>query len=168
MPDGVNAVSLLVAFCEESVCRSWLDFESDAGGNAWHGRHGALNPERVEEATGSPQLEEGQIGLNDSDSELAMPDLDFIDDLSVDSPKEAHPLQINAHDLTAETSPLESKGSSARAEGCVICMERASDFAIVPCGHRCLCQICSRNLTKCPVCRTYVQGVLKIFDCSLP
>ena len=72
----------------------------------------------------------------------------------------------SAQDLNAATPAQERKGDSGRGEGCVICMERPSDYAVVPCGHRCLCQLCSRRLTRCPVCRTFVLQILKIFDCS--
>mmetsp|Transcript_34021 Transcript_34021/g.54527 ORF Transcript_34021/g.54527 Transcript_34021/m.54527 type:complete len:1001 (-) Transcript_34021:182-3184(-) len=51
---------------------------------------------------------------------------------------------------------------------CVICMDRAiAPYAMVPCGHQCLCQIC-KNLIKpdkhkCPMCNGSVTMVIKLF-----
>eukprot|EP00931_Biecheleriopsis_adriatica_P033838 TRINITY_DN19623_c0_g1_i1.p1 TRINITY_DN19623_c0_g1~~TRINITY_DN19623_c0_g1_i1.p1 ORF type:complete len:439 (-),score=62.10 TRINITY_DN19623_c0_g1_i1:19-1281(-) len=37
---------------------------------------------------------------------------------------------------------------------CVICMEEAAEYAVVPCGHQCLCKNCKQTSPPhCPVCR---------------
>merc|ERR1711964_557692 len=53
---------------------------------------------------------------------------------------------------------------------CVVCMERKHEFAIVPCGHMCLCRVCGppeseveSNLKECPICRGDVKGTMQIY-----
>mmetsp|Transcript_21435 Transcript_21435/g.71002 ORF Transcript_21435/g.71002 Transcript_21435/m.71002 type:complete len:260 (-) Transcript_21435:271-1050(-) len=46
---------------------------------------------------------------------------------------------------------------------CVICLDKQAKMACVPCGHKCLCEDHSAGLRACPICRTNVQTVLKIY-----
>ena len=49
---------------------------------------------------------------------------------------------------------------------CVICMERAADYALLPCGHKCVCQqdaVATKQRGTCPVCRSQVQAYNRIF-----
>lgn len=55
-------------------------------------------------------------------------------------------------------------GREAQDEACVICLDEPSDFACVPCGHRCLCAGCQDKANGvCPICRSDVQGIFRIF-----
>jgi len=49
---------------------------------------------------------------------------------------------------------------------CSICLDKEATNAIVPCGHRCLCDDCG-NRTRiriCPICRSPINQLVKIFD----
>lgn len=52
---------------------------------------------------------------------------------------------------------------------CVVCLTHAKTHAFVPCGHRCVCAGCSKEVLRgsgkaeCPVCRTRANGALQIF-----
>ena len=46
---------------------------------------------------------------------------------------------------------------------CVICLDGDSEYAAVPCGHLCLCLNCSKTVLQCPVCRTRMLAVLRVF-----
>jgi hypothetical protein len=53
---------------------------------------------------------------------------------------------------------------------CIICLTGRPSHAIIPCGHRCLCDdaACTAAFqpsrrAKCPLCRTPVQGLLHVF-----
>jgi len=53
---------------------------------------------------------------------------------------------------------------------CVVCQEHESVVACIPCGHRCLCVHCGKRLSRrekmpCPICRTTVAGIFRIYDC---
>jgi hypothetical protein len=53
---------------------------------------------------------------------------------------------------------------------CVVCFDAPKEYAIVPCGHQCVCGACVEQLTKtrtptCPVCRERIQQTMKVF-CS--
>ena len=60
-----------------------------------------------------------------------------------------------------------ASSSVASALACVICFHGASEFACVPCGHRCLCQRCSEQFksanAQCPMCREPMLMVMKVY-----
>lgn len=47
---------------------------------------------------------------------------------------------------------------------CVVCLSADSTHIMIPCGHRCMCQDCSSQISKmqnrCPICRRDVISVL--------
>mmetsp|Transcript_23213 Transcript_23213/g.36303 ORF Transcript_23213/g.36303 Transcript_23213/m.36303 type:complete len:354 (-) Transcript_23213:360-1421(-) len=45
---------------------------------------------------------------------------------------------------------------------CVICLDRESTHAFVPCGHKCVCKAHS-HCSKCPVCRKPVQNSIRVY-----
>ena len=59
---------------------------------------------------------------------------------------------------------VSSSVASTRARECVVCLEGKPVMALVPCGHRVLCESCHVGLQTCPICMTPVESVLKIFD----
>lgn len=60
--------------------------------------------------------------------------------------------------------------SPAKVKMCVVCMSKAADRVLVPCGHVCLCEDCSsfqelaRLRNKCPECRQIFREVIKIYS----
>ena len=59
----------------------------------------------------------------------------------------------------------EEKEESAQLLECCVCLDGEPTYAVLPCGHRCLCEGC-RGAAKheCPVCRTPAQGTVRIFE----
>jgi len=49
---------------------------------------------------------------------------------------------------------------------CVVCLERVASMALVPCGHRCVCEECAPFLPGigCPICRAPVEKSVRVFD----
>ena len=51
---------------------------------------------------------------------------------------------------------------------CVVCLVRRARMALVPCGHKCVCQDCVQILRDagagCPLCRREMQDAILIFD----
>ena len=46
---------------------------------------------------------------------------------------------------------------------CAVCLDDDANYAVVPCGHRCLCADCLKMVSHCPVCRTRMAAVLRVF-----
>mmetsp|Transcript_1411 Transcript_1411/g.1871 ORF Transcript_1411/g.1871 Transcript_1411/m.1871 type:complete len:297 (+) Transcript_1411:74-964(+) len=49
---------------------------------------------------------------------------------------------------------------------CIVCLTNNKEMIMVPCGHKVLCQQCSKQSQwkECPVCKTNVTTVLKVFE----
>ena len=86
-------------------------------------------------------------------------------------------------------SPTAAAGSDKdeRLLGCVVCFDRECTHALVPCGHRCVCEACSTQLLGakdaarpeedgggaeqreevdaafCPICRRRCESALRVF-----
>ena len=54
-------------------------------------------------------------------------------------------------------SPLDS------ASDCVVCLEISRQVVLLPCRHLCLCEVCSRDVQVCPVCRGHVTDKMSVF-----
>lgn len=46
---------------------------------------------------------------------------------------------------------------------CVICMVNQRGVVFMPCCHFSTCTICSKKITECPICRTYIESAKKVF-----
>eukprot|EP01004_Peranema_trichophorum_P002615 NODE_1660_length_1859_cov_45.541475_g1407_i0.p1 GENE.NODE_1660_length_1859_cov_45.541475_g1407_i0~~NODE_1660_length_1859_cov_45.541475_g1407_i0.p1 ORF type:complete len:542 (-),score=109.78 NODE_1660_length_1859_cov_45.541475_g1407_i0:175-1800(-) len=46
---------------------------------------------------------------------------------------------------------------------CIICFDAVIDSVLVPCGHCCACLNCSKSMRQCPICRTKVTQVVRMF-----
>lgn len=52
---------------------------------------------------------------------------------------------------------------------CCICLAKSSNTALIPCGHKAMCDTCTPDAVarvgdKCPVCAKAVTGTLRVFD----
>jgi hypothetical protein len=73
-------------------------------------------------------------------------------------------------ELNALATILAAAGLSDEQRGehtCVVCIDAATDHAVIPCGHVCLCSTCGPRLARtrharCPICREPVQSLQKI------
>ena len=46
---------------------------------------------------------------------------------------------------------------------CVVCMDKPLEMVFVPCGHICVCEECSAQITRCPICRSRTQMAVKVY-----
>lgn len=50
---------------------------------------------------------------------------------------------------------------------CVVCVDVPANHVIIPCGHVCLCDICSKHsnssMSLCPICRTPAERIMQVF-----
>jgi serine/threonine protein kinase len=57
-----------------------------------------------------------------------------------------------------------SEVSTNSGSECVVCLGGEAVVAIMPCGHRCVCEGCATlQMLQCPVCRQPVQDMKRIF-----
>lgn len=69
---------------------------------------------------------------------------------------------------SAESDPVNSNSTpdASDARECVVCftnVNRRELCALVPCGHACVCNQCGGALSACPLCRSRVERVMRIF-----
>lgn len=46
---------------------------------------------------------------------------------------------------------------------CVVCQFRATRYAVLPCGHLCLCEECQDHMSSCPICRGEAKNIVRIW-----
>ena len=64
---------------------------------------------------------------------------------------------------SAVMADIASSPSPAPSE-CAVCWDAPAEFAVVPCGHLCLCAGCLGSATAyCPICRTPSTGTCQIY-----
>lgn len=47
---------------------------------------------------------------------------------------------------------------------CVVCMDRTRVMMIRPCNHYCICEECSKQLSRCPICTKHSSRMEKVFN----
>jgi len=69
----------------------------------------------------------------------------------------------------------DGRGGGAAAQGpveeCCVCLDAPANSMLAPCGHHCMCFECAETLRttgtrasrRCPLCRTELQHVVKVF-----
>lgn len=45
---------------------------------------------------------------------------------------------------------------------CPICLDKQKEIALIPCGHT-LCRQCRVDIIECPICRSCINGYIKIY-----
>ena len=72
---------------------------------------------------------------------------------------------VNLKDDTAKKNSEQDKEEKKVKEenSCVVCMDNDISIICVPCGHLCLCGKCAENLSTCPMCKTVVTKMQKIY-----
>ena len=66
---------------------------------------------------------------------------------------------------SAAASVHPESASSAAIDGtqCVICYDQEAEYAVVPCGHKCLCKKCGVKCKQCPLCRSAMTSLIKVY-----
>ena len=62
---------------------------------------------------------------------------------------------------------LDEENNCKTSNDCNLCMSNPKDAAFIPCGHVCCCLFCAektiRGTRKCPICRTHIILIHKVF-----
>ena len=69
----------------------------------------------------------------------------------------------NAEELVELPEPPRPASTEPATAECAICWDGEAEYAVVPCGHRCLCARCIKAVSDCPVCRGAMTAVLRVF-----
>lgn len=89
---------------------------------------------------------------------------------TADDRNAAKPAEVTQRQRSYQCEPEEAAAATA-ADLCAVCMVAPNTFAMVPCGHRCLCARCqlqwSAGGRPCPICRSEVKHTLKIHDAGV-
>jgi len=62
---------------------------------------------------------------------------------------------------------IKKKKEQREARLCVVCIDQERTNVVVPCGHFCLCEVCTEQLPKpikCPVCRGGAREILRVYS----
>lgn len=82
--------------------------------------------------------------------------------------KKFHIKYVNVHEkFLSRTLPLHVAPEVKDEQLCVICLENEKRYAVIPCGHLCLCVCCAdliRGSGQCPICMTKVDDIYKIYQ----
>jgi len=76
---------------------------------------------------------------------------------------------INGLATPAAGTGAQREDGSSVTKRCVVCLSNPVKRIVVPCGHPCLCQLCStvqgleKLRRKCPECRAYISDVITIY-----
>jgi protein neuralized len=94
-------------------------------------------------------------------------------DTSTSKPPPAEPAESSSTSATVAESSTSSRNRNTDSRNgtdeCKICYENIVDCVLYACGHMCLCYECALQQWKgrgggiCPMCRNYIQDVIKIY-----
>lgn len=104
---------------------------------------------------------EESIASNVFDAPIYLPPRHFTHTTSFSS---THSLPQRSTTSNTYTEDIHSFSLPEDDKLCVVCLDNKKQYAIVPCGHLCVCQPCSQQLVFCPICRLEKEDALRIFD----
>jgi hypothetical protein len=65
-------------------------------------------------------------------------------------------------------SPARHTAVHRNAAECSVCIMKRDLLAIVPCGHKCVCEPCSQRViakdNQCPICRNSITTCIQVYD----
>jgi len=81
------------------------------------------------------------------------------------------PLSVDVSGVTpppgvALQQPAAERAAAVAQQGgplCIICIDKPATHICIPCGHLCACGSCLQRLQACPLCRSHIAGVVKVF-----
>ena len=72
---------------------------------------------------------------------------------------------LSPRPVTMEPQPVTSTTHVDREiqQNCKICFSSNANIAFIPCGHLFCCFSCSQQLINCPVCRSSISNIIRIY-----
>ena len=65
-------------------------------------------------------------------------------------------------DLIREMESM--RDSNSIQESCVVCLDNPRGTVLIPCGHVCVCLLCSQQVDTCPVCRHDIEQIVRTYN----
>jgi ATP-dependent DNA helicase PIF1 len=69
-------------------------------------------------------------------------------------------------DYENNTIPYKNYSDNKKIENddsCVVCLANTKNIAFIPCGHICSCEVCYKNINQCPICRSEINSIVKVY-----
>ena len=73
--------------------------------------------------------------------------------------------EIDGGELKKKEGEKEAEEKEVSNTACSICWEEERDCLIIPCRHNVTCLKCVKSVKNCPICRTPIEDLLRIFKC---
>mmetsp|Transcript_13443 Transcript_13443/g.40569 ORF Transcript_13443/g.40569 Transcript_13443/m.40569 type:complete len:313 (-) Transcript_13443:103-1041(-) len=87
----------------------------------------------------------------------------MIGSLLVSSASSASPSSSSAA-VTPPAAAATAIASPASPAECILCYDRPTTHALIPCGHQHFCEECASMLDRCPVCRASCTATLRVYS----
>ena len=71
----------------------------------------------------------------------------------------------SANKIEVEEQNIKQEGGKQGNTLCSICWEDERDCVILPCRHNVTCMKCVKGVKVCPICRTHIDDLYRIFKC---
>ena len=65
--------------------------------------------------------------------------------------------------LLDSVSILEENRQLKEQQLCKVCRDNDVKIVFLPCGHLCCCATCAPVLARCPICRQFVRGTVRVY-----
>jgi len=88
---------------------------------------------------------------------------------SSNNTEEENPSKKQKTETTTSTDTPSTSSVKEEDKECKVCFDNQINCVLVPCGHLCVCQDCSKLLTKhaysakCPICKQDIKSVVKTY-----
>jgi chromosome segregation ATPase len=168
--------------CELDALRQRLDSEMEQRIGQIKAREDELQQlrQRIRHREAELQLQHGQMLQRDVDVQMLRDEIQLLQDGISVREREMDMFCRKVEQCNAEMQLLRDEvclnqdklALRDRLEQglCVVCMEKPADFAVVPCGHKCLCKVDAdvmRHRNECPVCRASVHACFQIWPAGV-
>jgi len=82
----------------------------------------------------------------------------------------AEVLQSMTRCLEKAAAVGDNRAAALQGSSCSVCFDGPANFLVVPCGHQCGCEEClravQRHSGRCPICRSHIVGIQRVFQCG--
>jgi hypothetical protein len=121
--------------------------------------HGASKKEEFKAPTRKEMLAKAEEFVTKTTAEL-----NEVRQLKTDCDQQKRTLQQEQQQLLGRLGGVKRAASD---DSCSVCLTAAKTHVLTPCGHKCMCEQCARGYcagSQCPICRSRVQSVMRVYD----